>query len=568
MTDVFSLKIGGFAGQGVKSSGLLFSKFAVDSGYNIYNYVEYPSLIKGGHNVIQVNISKDAVLGPSVKTDFLIALNQETVGLHLSELTSKAKILCDADTNIPKLPAGVTLFKVPLSKLAKDSGGGELLGNTVALGAAAALLGGTLKILSNLTNKEYEGQRFAENNLEAAALGFRYVLENYSSKRIDLLRYSKSDPKIVLNGNGAVALGAMSAKMEFSAIYPMSPISGILHILAKKQKEYGYIYMQPEDEISGINMAIGASFAGKRSMVATSGGGFCLMTEGLGLAGMTETPLVIVEGMRGAPATGLPTWSEQGDLQFVLHAHQGEFPRIVLAPGDLTEAFYLTMEAFNLADRYQTPVIILMDKNICDNDQSAPEFDISGYKIDRGKFTAEKVKDYMRYKLSEDGVSLRTVPGSGNFFIANSDEHDEFGYSSEDAENRISQMRKRMEKLESCAKFDMPKPVLFGPEKADVTIVSWGSNKGSILQALKKFPDVNYLHIVRMNPFPSDAVKRILRGAHHIIDMECNYTGQLASLILEKTGIEIKDKFLKYDGRPIFVEEVEDKIESVLKGGK
>ena len=202
-------------------------------------------------------------MGPSVKTDFLIALNQETVGLHLSELTSKAKILCDADTNIPKLPAGVTLFKVPLSKLAKDSGGGELLSNTVALGAAAALLGGTLKILSNLTNKEYEGQRFAENNLEAAALGFRYVLENYSSKRIDLLRYSKSDPKIVLNGNGAVALGAMSAKMEFSAIYPMSPISGILHILAKKQKEYGYIYMQPEDEISGINMAIGASFAGK-----------------------------------------------------------------------------------------------------------------------------------------------------------------------------------------------------------------------------------------------------------------------------------------------------------------
>ncbi len=302
--------------------------------------------------------------------------------------------------------------------------------------------------------------------------------------------------------------------------------------------------------------------------MATSGGGFCLMTEGLGLAGMTETPLVIVEGMRGAPATGLPTWSEQGDLQFVLHAHQGEFPRIVLAPGDLTEAFYLTMEAFNLADRYQTPVIILMDKNICDNDQGVPEFDISGYKIDRGKFTAEKVKDYMRYKLSEDGVSLRTVPGSGNFFISNSDEHDELGYSSEDAENRISQMKKRMAKLESCAKFDMPKPVLLGPEKADVTIVSWGSNKGSILQALKKFPDVNYLHIVRMNPFPSDAVKRILRGAHHIIDMECNYTGQLASLILEKTGIEIKDKFLKYDGRPIFVEEVEDKIESVLKGGK
>lgn len=287
------------------------------------------------------------------------------------------------------------------------------------------------------------------------------------------------------------------------------------------------------------------------------------MTEGYGLAGMTETPVVIIVGMRGAPATGLPTWSEQGDLQLVLHAHQGEFPRIVLAAGDAKEAYELTRLSLNLADKYQTPVIVLLDKNICENDQSYSYFETSDYKIDRGKYLNKTVEDYKRYKLTEDGISEKSVPGSGNFFLANSDEHDQYGYSTEEIEIRNKMMEKRMQKLVTCEKEDMPEPILYGPENADITLVSWGSNKGSILQAMENHPNVNYLHITWMNPFPTESVKKILSRAKHIIGIECNYTAQLSNLIREKTGIEITDKLLKYDGRQIFPHEIEEKIKSV-----
>ena len=345
----------------------------------------------------------------------------------------------------------------------------------------------------------------------------------------------------------------------------MSPISNILHVLASYQEKYGYVYKQPEDEISAINMAIGASFAGVRSMTATSGGGFCLMTEAYGLSGMTETPIVIVLGMRPGPATGFPTWSEQGDLRFVLHAHQGDFPRIVLAPGDAKEAFDLTMQAFNLADKYQTPVVLLIDKNICEDDQSFPVFNISSYETSRGKFSSQNLPDYKRFSLEDSGISMRTIPGTGNFFVANSDEHDEQGLSNEEAANRNSQMKKRMNKLTTCTKEDMKSPQLFGPPDADITIVSWGNNKGSILQAMKQYNNVNFLHITWLNPFPAEAIKNILTKAKHIIDVECNFSGQMAGLIREKTGIEITDKLLKYDGRPIFPEEIAEKINSTIK---
>ena len=287
------------------------------------------------------------------------------------------------------------------------------------------------------------------------------------------------------------------------------------------------------------------------------------MTEGYGLAAMTETPLVIIEGMRAGPATGLPTWSAQGDLRMVLHSHQGDFPRIVLAAGDAEEAFYLTMDAFNLADKYQLPVVLLVDKNICENDQSLPVFDTSNYNLDRGKFTLGKQENYKRYKLEEDGISVRTIPGTGNFFIADSYEHTEEGFETEEIKEINTQMKKRMTKIATCSADEKTDPKLFGPKTADITIVSWGSNKGSILEALKKNPNVNFLHITWMNPFPSQAVKDILSKSKHIIDIECNYSASLAGLIREKTGIEITDFLLKYDGRPIFPEEIMEKIESI-----
>jgi 2-oxoglutarate/2-oxoacid ferredoxin oxidoreductase subunit alpha len=563
MENSYRIKIGGQAGQGVKYSGLILGKFATRSGLNIYNYVEYPSLVRGGHNVVQVSISKDEALSPSKKTDLLIALNRETADVHLDELDENSYILFDSKEDIQMNKCFA--FPIPLSEISLSLGN-EILINTVALGATIALLGGDITIFENLIAEEFADKdpKVTEDNKKAARLGFDYVLDKFKDKLKNVLAKQDSLPKMVIDGTEAVALGAIAGGLQFAAIYPMSPISNVLAVLALYQEKYGYVYKQPEDEIAAINMAIGASYAGARSLTATSGGGFCLMTEGLGLAGMTETPLVIIEGMRPGPATGLPTWSGQGDLQFVLNAHQGDFLRIVLTPGDAKEAFELTRQAFNLADKYQTPVIILIDKNICEHAQSFPVFDISGYKLDKGNFSDSTLSDYKRYKDESDGISKRSIPGVGNYFITNSYEHDEEGFNTEKKEIIEQQMKKRMAKIKTLEQ-EMPEPSVFGPEDADVTLVSFGSNKGSILEAIKLFNNVNFLHLTWVNPFPSQKVKEILEKAKYVIDIEANFTGQLARLIREKTGIEIADKFLKYDGRPFFPEEIADKINEVLE---
>lgn len=564
--EIYSLKIGGQAGQGIKSAGLNFAKVATRSGYNIYTYTEYPSLIRGGHNVMQICFSEKSVGAPQKYTNFLIALNQETIDRHLEELPSGSALLFDGldglDTS--KVPAEINLFPVPLSEIALKEGS-KIMINTVALGSAIAILGGNLEILNNLINEQFS-KEIADQNLRAAKAGFEYIQKNFKDKILEVLHpLTKKEEKMIVNGNEAIALGAIAAGLQFAAIYPMTPTSNILSVLAENQKKYGFIYKQPEDEIAAINMAIGASVAGARSMCATSGGGFCLMTEGYGLAANIETPLVIIEGMRPGPATGLPTWSEQGDLKFVLHSHQGDFPRIVLAAGDTEEAFRLTMDAFSIADKYQTPVVLLVDKNICEGDKSAPVFDISSYQYSRGKFTTELISDYERYAPSPDGISMRTIPGTGNFFIANSDEHNPIGYSTEEISDRNSSMEKRMRKMTTFEK-ELPRQQLFGPEEAELTIVSWGSNKGNILQALETFKGrINYLHITHISPFPRIEVAEILGRAKHILDIECNYTGQMAEVIEEKTGVKIHTKLLKYDGRPIYPEEIIEKISTILQ---
>jgi 2-oxoglutarate ferredoxin oxidoreductase subunit alpha len=247
-----------------------------------------------------------------------------------------------------------------------------------------------------------------------------------------------------------------------------------------------------------------------------------------------------------------------------LHAHQDEFPRIILTPGDPKETFHMVMKAFNLADKYQTPVVVLIDKNICENDQTFDMFDNSGYEINRGKLVWEKADDYERYALSKDGISARSVPGSGNFFVANSDEHDKQGFSSEEIDNRYEQMDKRMKKLVTCEKEDMQEPILYGPKNADLTLISWGSNKGVILQAMKEFENVNFLHLTWINPLPANKISEILEGAKRVVNIECNYAAILNGIIREKVGFEIEDNLLKYDGRPFYVQEITGKIEEVL----
>lgn len=565
----FTFKIGGEAGFGIMSAGLTFSKLATRSGYYIFNYAEYPSLIRGGHNVVQITIADRPIDATYTSTDFLVALNQNTLDLHAHELSPGSGFIYDASKSVIPKKVGkmVNAFDVPVDAIAKQVAGSFVVRNTVAMGATVALLGGDLNILKELIAEEFskKSPQVVELNFKVAQAGYDYALEHYANKVVPVLKAkNKVKPQMVITGDEAIALGAIAAGLQFASIYPMTPISNILHVLAPLQEEYGFIYKQPEDEIAAITMAIGASFAGARAMTASAGGGFCLMTEGYGLAAMTETPLVIIEGMRGGPATGLPTWTEQGDLRFVLHAHQGEFPRIVLSAGDAKEAFHLTMQAFNLADKYQTPVVLMVDKHVCESGHTVAPFDYRKYKADRGNFTDKKQKNYARYALSKDGVSLRSIPGSGNQIVANSDEHNIYGYSDEGAQNRNDQMNKRMQKLAQCAKKDMPLPTLYGPSSADLTIVSWGSNKGAILEAIRHFDNVNFLYINWISPFPAAAVKEILLKANHVLNVECNSTAQMGGLITEKTGLVIADNLLKYDGRPFFPEEIVEHIKTII----
>lgn len=566
MKTAFTFKIGGEAGFGVMSAGLTFSKIATRSGYYIYDYTEYPSLIRGGHNVMQVSVFDKVVRSQFITTDFLVALNQETIELHKHELPAGSGLLYDSDAkgiDISNVPEGVNLFPIPLTTLAVNNNGTLIMRNTIALGATLALLSGNMKILKALIKESFgeKKQELVDINCHVAEEGYKYVKDKYASFIKEVLKPKDNvEKKAVITGNEAIAFGAIAAGMQFTAIYPMTPTSNILHALSPLQEKFKFIYKQPEDEISAINMAIGASYAGARTMVATSGGGFALMSEAYGLAGITETPVVIIEGMRGAPATGLPTWSEQGDLRFVLHAHQGDFPRIILTPGDIEECFHMTMEAFNLADKYQTPVLVLVDKNVLESHMSVPFFDTSSFEIERGKYTTELVPDYQRYAPSEDGISIRSIPGTGNHFVSNSDEHDVYGYSSESSSNRISQMNKRMTKLKTCAERDMPVPKLYGDKKATTTIVSWGSNKGAILEALPYLPDTNYLHLTWVNPFPRDFVSEVLYKAKRVINVECNFSAQMGGIIKEQTGFGNFENLLKYDGRPFYPHEIIERV--------
>lgn len=572
MTYPFTFKVAGPAGFGIKSIGASFSKIATRSGYFIYDYSEYPSLIRGGHNTVQCTFSTDPVYFTYQTTDFLIALNQNAIKQHSSELTNGAGVLYDGDLHmdLESLPEYVSRFDVPLMRLIKENNGTEVMRNIVALGASVALLGGDLSHLNDLIDEEF-GQKKHEIiaiNKTLAKVGFDYAIEHYFDKMQKVLTQKETVSKqIVVTANDSVAMGALAAGMTFTAIYPMTPTSNILHILAPLQEKYGFIYKQPEDEISAIGMALGASHAGARAMVATSGGGFCLMAESFGLAGMTETPIVIIEGMRGSPATGLPTWTEQGDLKMILSAHQGDFPRIVLAAGDAKEAFEMTLQAFNLADIYQTPVVVVVDKIICEDNQSFEPFTMENYVVDRGKYIDYEVENYQRYTLAPDGISTRSPVGVGNYLNANADEHDLNGYSSEDHLNRNDQMQKRMQKLETCRQTHMKPPQVFGPIDAKVTLVSWGSNKGPILEAMKVLTDVNYIHLTWMNPFPAEDLAALLAKSSYVIDIECNFTAHMRSIIREQTGIRIDDTFLRYDGRPFYPEQIIEKVKSVLSGG-
>jgi len=568
-------KIGGKAGEGIMSAGLMFSKCASRGGLNIYNYTEYPSLIKGGHNTYQVHVGEDEVFFISSKIDLLIALDEETVNLHKNELNFGGGIIYDSekvklgDKDLPK----IKLYPIPLEKIALEYKN-KILKNTVALGASIALLDYDLGILSSMLTEMFKrkGEEMIKINIGAAKAGYDFIKKNFKNDFGFKLVKTKNKPKMVLSGNEAIACGIEAAGCKFFSAYPMTPATSILHFLKAKEKDYGMIVLQPEDEISAIAMPLGASYAGVRAATATSGGGFCLMVEHLGLAAITETPIVIIECQRPGPATGLPTWTEQADLRFLIHAAQGEFPRVIIAPGDAKEAFYLTAEAFNLAEKYQIPVIILSDKLLSESYESTKEFNLERVKIERGEILSDtdlvKLKNYLRYQITKSGVSPRSLPGMiSGLFDANSDEHDEYGFVTENQTIRIKMMDKRFSKLLALEK-EIVEPKIYGDKDAEITLIGWGSTKKPILEALKLFKEagvkVKFLHFTYLWPLPTKEITKILKGKGKKIILENNKTGQLASLIKEKTGLEPTSQLLKYDGRPFWPEEIVERAKEVI----
>ncbi|MBI2463419.1 2-oxoacid:acceptor oxidoreductase subunit alpha [Candidatus Peregrinibacteria bacterium] len=573
----FSWKIGGEAGFGIKSAGMSFAKCCYRSGYHVFDNTEYPSLIRGGHNTYQVTVSSHPVHSVDEHIDILVALNKETVDKHQHEMTEGSAIIYDGDEFQPDVvffrDKKITLLHVPFKKLSLEACGTEIMRNTVAMGATMALIKLPSSFMEDIMKEVFSHKpAVIESNIKAVRLGYSFIEEHYRDADTDFkvsLSVREKGHRMYVGGNEAQAIGAIAAGCNFYSGYPMTPSSSILHYMASKAVSEGIIFKHAEDEIAVLNMALGASLVGARAMVGTSGGGFSLMVETLGLAGITETPVVIVNCQRPGPATGMPTWTDQGDLRFILHAAQGEFPRIVMAPGDIEECFYLTVEAFNLADRYQMPVILLSDKTLGEGVGTVPIFDEKKVVIDRGAFIEDgKVpKDYKRYQVTENGVSPRTFPGmEGGIFCGNSDEHDEYGYSNEESLNRIDQVNKRARKLEYAAKFLESASVnLIGPEDADITLVCWGSPKGVIVDALDELPlrvrkRFRVLQIVVLWPFPSERVKSILEASKRVILIENNSEAQLAGLIRQMTGFDIREKILKYDGRSFFADEVAQKL--------
>ncbi len=548
-------KITGSAGEGIKSAGLILAKTAFKQGYFVHGYTEYPSLIRGGHNTFQNQISDNNTQSAQIKLDLLIALTPAGLTAHQKETTNKTLILTDQSEE------DKYIF-IPLLKLAKQAGGNPQHRNMVALGASCFFLDLKLETLQKVISTKFtkKGQDIVDLNLKAAQFGFEYAQKHLSAKKLESLPLPKSKPdQIFLTGNEAIVLGAIAGGMKFYTAYPMTPATAILHILAKHQKEYNYVVRHSEDEIGVVNMAIGASFAGVRSMTATSGGGFSLMTEALGLSGITEIPLTLVLATRPGPASGMPTWSSQGDLLFAINASQDEFPRIVFTPGDPQESFEAGRLAQNLAEKYQIPVIIMTDKYLGESYFSTDKFKTK-FKNKRFGLTTPQPSEepFKRYQDTDTGVSLRTLPGQpGGVHLANSYEHDELGYATEESDQRIKQVDKRAKKLPLIlVDQDFPKPQLYGPQKAKTTLVSWGSNKQVILTALNQLKDTNFIHFPVCWPFPASEFKNLTKNSAKLVTLECNSTGQLAKLIRQETGIKVQKQILKYDGRPFFPSEI------------
>ncbi len=598
--------IGGAQGSGINASAEIFAKALMRGGLSVFANIEFHSNIMGKHSFYRVSASGEPIRSHCDPVHLLIALDRETLfgdaaerkhypshRGHVHEIAPGGGIVYDTELKVAPEEFGrddIQLYPVPYLEVLEEAlqevgKGGQarkylIMRNTIALGASVGLLGYDEKLVAEVIRDSFKGRKADAATLNVLAMekAATYAREQFSMRprwQLAPRPPERRTKRLLVRGAQAVGIAKIKAGLAFQTYYPISPATDESVYLEAKGPRYQLTVIQCEDEIASINMAVGAAHMGVRAATSTAGPGFALMPEGVGFAAITEAPgPVVFLWQRGGPSTGMPTRNEQADLGFALHPGQGDFPHIVIASGDIEEAFRDSFESFNWADRYQVPVIVLLDKFLAHSYWTVDTLDVSGLKVDRGKIfqpTVPEKDSYRRHAITEDGISPRAIPGTpGGIFSTTSDEHDPQGHITEGIENRIAMMQKRMRKLETAAR-EIPAPFklkVHGPPEAEVTVVAWGSTKGAILDALPALRAggrrVNFLQVRMMRPFPVEQVAAILARAKKTVLVEANYSGQLGTLIRGMTGYTMDHRVLKYDGRPFSRNEVVDGITTVL----
>jgi len=575
----FNWAIGGEAGDGIDSTGKIFAQALSRAGRHVFTSKDFASRIRGGYTAYKVRTAVDSVQSVVDRLDVLIALTPRTIEENHDELHEGSVIIYDGERTTMEdveIPDGMVGLDVPLKRLAEEAGG-AIMRNVVALGAACAVADFPIENLDSALEKRFgsKGQSLVENNKEAARSGRDYVGAEYDTEFNYSLETTDAD-YVLLNGDEAIGMGAIAAGCKFYAGYPITPATNVMEYLTGRIEEYGGHVLQAEDELSAINIALGAARAGARAMTATSGPGIDLMTETFGLIGTSETPLVIADVMRSGPSTGMPTKQEQGDLNMLLYGGHGEIPRFVLAPTTIAECFWKTVEAFNLAEKYQTPVYLAADLAMAVTERTfSPEtFDMDAVEIERGKVVDESTIDqwqneksqFQPHALTDDGVSPRAFPGTtGGAHMSTGLEHDELGRRTEDTDMRVEQVDKRTRKVETARREEDLTPRSFGSEDASNLVISWGSNEGAMIEAMsildERGIDIHFLSVPYL--FPRYNLTEAIEDAETVIAVECNATGQFANVIEHDTLSRV-NRVNKYDGVRFKADELADKIEQTI----
>jgi len=582
MTEI-SVRVGGQAGDGIASIGEAIARSYSRLGLHVFGLNAYQSVIRGGHVWFQARASDQRIYSQGDGIDLLYALDRATVDTHANDLRAGGTVIYDPEkfsVEGSRLPVGVRALGVPTLEIARKYTSQSILQNAGGLGAAGFVAGIPLDVVQRVLADSFGRKKgdVVDWNLGASGDGFRYAEAHASVSDHALTK--KGAPKLLMNGNQAIALGAAAGGCKFLAQYPMTPASSIMHWMAAHSAALGVVVKQAEDELAAVNMAIGASFAGVRAMTATSGGGFSLMVEAMGMAGMTETPVVIVDSQRAGPSTGLPTKTEQGDLNLMLGAGQGEFPRAILAPSHPKEAYSAAIEAFRLAEAWQTPVVLASDLHLSESFVTVDREEIVNPGPIPSLFTVgPNGHSYLRYQYTESGVSPRAIPGQpGLQFIAGSDEHDERGHLVSDirgglpkwVSERQRMMEKRMRKLDGLAR-DVPPPKLEGPPDAPLTFIAWGSTVGAVRDAVAELARrglaTNLVWFPAVYPIAPERLTATLGRALRTMLVEANFSGQFGRLLRAETGFVPTHRLVKYDGEPFYPHEIVAKALEVSSHG-